>query len=149
MATRNIVPRADGEGSLGTQAKKWGNLYANAYNGISQDLLTKAITHVVIDTGKIKTDQFRVVFYQKFADGIINLWGYWNAHKEKTLTIPLPFEIKEMVTTFGCISGYPLEAIWYLDSHATTTSQLCVKCITKENIHTEFALELHVWGYWK
>jgi hypothetical protein len=27
MATRNIVPRADGEGSLGTAAKKWLNAF--------------------------------------------------------------------------------------------------------------------------
>ena len=29
MATKNIVPRADGEGSIGTSAKKWGNVYAD------------------------------------------------------------------------------------------------------------------------
>lgn len=28
MATRNFVPRADGEGSLGTSAKKWGDVQA-------------------------------------------------------------------------------------------------------------------------
>ena len=27
MATRNFVPRADGEGSIGTAAKAWGNGY--------------------------------------------------------------------------------------------------------------------------
>ena len=26
MSTKNIVPRADGEGSLGTAAKRWGNV---------------------------------------------------------------------------------------------------------------------------
>ena len=29
MATRNIVPRATGEGSLGTETKIWGNIYAD------------------------------------------------------------------------------------------------------------------------
>jgi hypothetical protein len=29
MATRNIVPRATGEGSLGTSVKHWGNIYAD------------------------------------------------------------------------------------------------------------------------
>lgn len=29
MATRAIVPRADGEGSLGTTTKKWGGIYVN------------------------------------------------------------------------------------------------------------------------
>ena len=28
MATRNIVPRANGEGGLGTSEKKWGAIYA-------------------------------------------------------------------------------------------------------------------------
>jgi len=30
MATRNIVPRADGEGKLGTTAKKWGEVHAGS-----------------------------------------------------------------------------------------------------------------------
>jgi len=29
MATRNLAPRANGEGSLGTASKKWGSVYAN------------------------------------------------------------------------------------------------------------------------
>ena len=29
MATRNIVPRATGEGSIGTSAKTWGAVYAD------------------------------------------------------------------------------------------------------------------------
>lgn len=33
MTTRNIVPRATGEGSLGTNAKKWGDVYANNVHG--------------------------------------------------------------------------------------------------------------------
>lgn len=33
MATRNIVPRATGEGSLGTNAKKWGSAYINEIHG--------------------------------------------------------------------------------------------------------------------
>ena len=33
MATRNVVPRADGEGSIGTAAKKWGDVQAKLING--------------------------------------------------------------------------------------------------------------------
>jgi hypothetical protein len=33
MSTRAIVPRADGEGSLGTAAKKWGRVYADIVDG--------------------------------------------------------------------------------------------------------------------
>jgi hypothetical protein len=35
MATRNIVPRADGEGGLGKPAKKWGDVYVDRINGAS------------------------------------------------------------------------------------------------------------------
>jgi len=44
MATRNIVPRADGEGKLGTTAKKWGEVHAGAVSAGS-----------VTSTGAVKT----------------------------------------------------------------------------------------------
>lgn len=34
MATRNIVPRANNEGSLGTEAKKWGDVQTTKLNGV-------------------------------------------------------------------------------------------------------------------
>ena len=33
MATKNIVPRADGEGSLGRAAKQWGDAQIKKING--------------------------------------------------------------------------------------------------------------------
>ena len=43
MTTRNLVPRADGEGSLGTSAKQWGAMRAkNIYiNGVD---ITEQVT---------------------------------------------------------------------------------------------------------
>jgi hypothetical protein len=38
MATRNIVPRANGEGGIGTPAKHWGNGYFNALNLAGEDV---------------------------------------------------------------------------------------------------------------
>jgi hypothetical protein len=35
MATRAIVPREDGEGSLGIETKRWGNIQTNKLNDIS------------------------------------------------------------------------------------------------------------------
>lgn len=37
MATRNIVPRNDGEGNLGTATKKWNGMYTNNLNGRNVD----------------------------------------------------------------------------------------------------------------
>ena len=33
MSTKAIAPRGDGEGSIGTLLKKWGAVFANAFNG--------------------------------------------------------------------------------------------------------------------
>jgi|GEM_PF-6693530 len=37
MSTRNIVPRNDGEGNLGTATKKWNGMYTNTLNGRNVD----------------------------------------------------------------------------------------------------------------
>jgi len=34
MPTRNIVPRGDGEGSVGTSVKKWDAIWANKLNNV-------------------------------------------------------------------------------------------------------------------
>ena len=44
MATKNIVPRADGEGSLGTTAKCWGNVRAD---NIGNDTLSAPVVDVL------------------------------------------------------------------------------------------------------
>ena len=49
MATRNFVPRADGEGSLGTSAKKWSavhadNIYGNVTGNLTGDVTGNADT---------------------------------------------------------------------------------------------------------
>ena len=41
MATRSIVPRADGEGSLGTQEKQWGDVQAKKLNGENVTTITE------------------------------------------------------------------------------------------------------------
>ena len=43
MSTRNIVPRNDGEGNLGTVTKKWNGVYTNNLNGRSVDADTKTL----------------------------------------------------------------------------------------------------------
>ena len=47
MATRNIVPRATGEGSIGTSAKTWGAVYADdiaVTNGVTASAFTGDLT---------------------------------------------------------------------------------------------------------
>lgn len=53
MATRNIVPRATGEGSIGTSAKTWGAVYADdaaVTNNITAATFTGNLTGDVIGT---------------------------------------------------------------------------------------------------
>lgn len=44
MATRNIVPRADGEGCIGTESKKWKNVNAKTLTTNKITLTTNGIT---------------------------------------------------------------------------------------------------------
>lgn len=37
MATRSIVPRSPGEGSLGSPQKPWGNVYAVGFNTLQRN----------------------------------------------------------------------------------------------------------------
>lgn len=53
MATRNIVPRATGEGSIGTSAKTWGAVYADdiaVTNGVTASTFTGDLTGDVTGT---------------------------------------------------------------------------------------------------
>jgi hypothetical protein len=56
MATRNIVPRADGEGSLGTSAKKWGNIYADNGHIAGRNIATDGAT---LDSHTTQIEQIR------------------------------------------------------------------------------------------
>jgi hypothetical protein len=60
MATRNISPRVDGEGSLGRSGKKWGNIYADnghiagrniAEDGAKLDAQATAIEQIRVSVG--------------------------------------------------------------------------------------------------
>ena len=46
MATKNIVPRATGEGSLGTSEKKWGNIYADNITLVDGETLDTKISSI-------------------------------------------------------------------------------------------------------
>ena len=50
MATKNIVPRADGEGSLGTSAKKWGSIYTDNFNADTLTLSSLTVDTLTVDT---------------------------------------------------------------------------------------------------
>ena len=61
MATKNIVPRATGEGSIGTSAKKWGDVYADdiaVTNGVTASTFTGDLTGDVTGdlTGNVTGD---------------------------------------------------------------------------------------------
>lgn len=65
MSTRNIVPRNDNEGQLGTEKKKWIKIYANEISAINfvgnlTGTANKAIQdnngNIIIDTYATKTE---------------------------------------------------------------------------------------------
>jgi hypothetical protein len=103
MATRNIVPRATGEGSLGTSAKHWGNIYADngniagrniATDGSTLDTLGNSVTTLQNDVTTLQhayagakaaatvadmTDHNQIYVYVGSETGYTNgNWYYWN-----------------------------------------------------------------------
>ena len=74
MATRNIVPRADGEGSLGTTLKRWLSGFFNWLN-ISQYIDVKNSSNPSHEEGRV------------FYDNIHKTLCYYNDNNEVTLNI--------------------------------------------------------------
>ena len=54
MSTRNIVPRNDGEGSLGTAEKKWGETNTNKLTVTTADIETGTADKLTVTTADIK-----------------------------------------------------------------------------------------------
>ena len=71
MATRNYVPRANGEGSIGTEKKHWGK-------GFFQDLVVggKAIQDFVKDIGIESSDTGSQTGWIKFGNGVLIQWRH-------------------------------------------------------------------------
>ena len=78
MATRSIVPRADGEGSIGTLAKKWGTIHAK--NILTND----AASHNSIYRGAEITDSWATIKANIQAGDFSNY--YIGDYKQITLT---------------------------------------------------------------
>lgn len=78
MATRNIVPRADGEGSLGTSDKKWGTIHAKHI------LTNDAASHNSIYRGAEITDDWATIKANIQAGNFENY--YIGDYKQITLT---------------------------------------------------------------
>lgn len=78
MATRSIVPRADGEGSIGTLAKKWGTIHAK--NILTSD----AAAHNSLYRGQEITDSWATIQSNIQAGNFDNY--YIGDYKQITLT---------------------------------------------------------------
>lgn len=71
MATRGIVPRANGEGSIGTEKKHWGK-------GFFRDLVVsgKAILDFVKDSGIESSQLSSQTGWVKFGNGLLLQWRH-------------------------------------------------------------------------
>ena len=85
MATRNYVPRANGEGSIGTEKKHWGDGYFDRLNVGGHEINGAAITASRIgETGSC--------FY-RMASGLTIMWGdeYNTATNTGRVIFPISF----------------------------------------------------------
>ncbi len=53
MSTRNIVPRNDGEGSLGTSEKKWGETNTNKLTVTTADIKNLSADPLTVTTADL------------------------------------------------------------------------------------------------
>ena len=123
MATKNIVPRATGEGSLGTSAKKWGTVNAGTINAdvlslggttvtdFVKTLLAKsdassmrdAIGAIAANCGGIVASSLNYNGYAKFANGLIIQYGSQTfGSGYEYLNFDLPVSFKSSWAIYAC-----------------------------------------------
>ena len=108
MATRGIVPRANGEGSIGTEKKRWGAIFAEKVavktlevigGGTENDAQPATVGWVKRSFSKIletalnasgMSYSITTIGYIKFGalfGGLILQWGYVQVHNSYTLPV--------------------------------------------------------------
>lgn len=85
MATRNYVPRANGEGSIGTEKKHWGDGHFKRLNVGGHEINGAAIT-------ASRVGENGSCFY-RMASGLTVMWGseYNTATADGKITFPISF----------------------------------------------------------
>lgn len=78
MATRGFTPRADGEGSLGTEKKKWGAVFAKFLNGLASE--ASKVTNKLIINGAEYDGSKAVTINTPTADDLNALAGKVGNH---------------------------------------------------------------------
>jgi hypothetical protein len=98
VATPNIVPRADLEGSIGTQPKRWGYMWANAIIlGVdpsgNYDAVTKQYVDSLVASGTFwqrTTTASGNYLTPTYITDNIEIYGYTNVHGQALTGLPWP-----------------------------------------------------------
>lgn len=120
MATRSIVPRADGEGSIGTPAKKWGTIHAK--NILTSD----AAAHNSLYRGQEIIDSWATIQANIQAGNFENY--YIGDYKEITLTTNEKVIME--IAGINCYKGWSGTAI---PNHIDFISRDCLATAYKFN----------------
>jgi hypothetical protein len=140
--TRSIVPRADGEGSLGTTAKKWGSVYANngiiagrniAQDGAKLDAQGTAIEQIRVSVGtplvanivSDMTDKSKIYVYTGNQTGYTKgNWYYWNgsAWVSGGVYNSTAFETDKTLTIEGAAADAKAAGDWLRDIAVPVTA---------------------------
>ena len=134
MATRNYVPRANGEGSIGTEKKYWGK-------GFFQDLVVggKAILDFVKDIGIESSHAESKVGWIKFGSGVLIQWLHAPGNEDFTA----PIEFKEF--DVGFCTGNTVQP----EGTSLVYKQDVKKFYISKNTSTNFWLYVLLIGRWK
>lgn len=123
MATRNIVPRADSEGGIGTSSKKWANghfdtITATTYNGISSGGANKRIlspSMMRLDDTNTGTDSDTIF-------GIIDTISF-NTSTDGSVWVTMDFNDSDFDTS----SDLVLDLVHVFDGNATGTQAVRIQ----------------------
>ena len=134
MATRNYAPRANGEGSIGTEKKHWGK-------GFFWDLVIngKGIMNFVKDLGIESSHTEPKAGWIKLGNGVLIQWLHAPGNKDFTA----PIEFKEF--DVGFCTGNTLQP----EGTSLVYKQDVKKFYISKNTSTDFWLYTLLIGRWK
>ena len=128
MPTRNIVPRANGEGSLGTSAKKWGAIYADEIVLANEQTLE----------AKLNAQDAGIASKFDAQDGVISA-----AIASQDATINSKFSVQDgrLDAQEGRLNAQDAEIDRRLGAQETTINQLSAQKVDKTTYDADMALK--------
>lgn len=108
MSEYNIVPRTNGDGNIGTPAKKWNGIYANSINKEALPEATSLNKGAVVVGNNITVNNGTISITE---NDVVNALGYYPATNNDMLQPSTNYEVGDQVYHASFQKGLLLECI--------------------------------------